>query len=278
LAVVFAGLVGFLLFNLLTPQQMAEWGWRIPFIFGLLIAPVGYYIRRNVDETLDRSNVAHTSWTDDLRNVWQNQRRAFFASFALLAFGGGNFYIMFIYMPTFAVRELNLGLNAPFISTLVAGTLSACGAIFWAGRVDRGTSPRLLYGMATVTIILIAYPLYAWIVQTPTLAGLVAMQVALAIPGSVIVGLGIVMSASLFAPNVRASVLGFNFNVTNSIFGGLAPLMVSYAVVVTGNKAAAAYYIVGVALIGLVGVFLLPGRQQANEMQGRLAETGNATV
>lgn len=276
LAVVFAGLVGFLLFNTLTPQQMGDWGWRLPFIFGLLIAPVGYYIRRHVDETLDVASVARTSWSDDIRQIWTKQRRAFLASFALLAFGGGNFYIMFIYMPTFAVRELNLGLNAPFVSTLVAGLLSAAGAIFWAGRVDRGASPRLLYGIATVAILLIAYPLYAWIIQAPTLWGLVALQVALAIPGSVIVGLGIVMNAALFEPRIRASILGFNFNVSNSIFGGAAPLMVSYAVATSGDKAAAAYYVILVGLIGLIGVCCLPGKAHTPRQHEGLGEPNGA--
>jgi MFS transporter, MHS family, proline/betaine transporter len=51
LAAVLASAFGVLLFTALTPEQLQSWGWRLPFVFGLLIGPVGFYIRSNVDET-----------------------------------------------------------------------------------------------------------------------------------------------------------------------------------------------------------------------------------
>ena len=46
-------LVVALLTAALTPEQMKDWGWRVPFVIGILTVPVGAYIRRNLEETLE---------------------------------------------------------------------------------------------------------------------------------------------------------------------------------------------------------------------------------
>jgi hypothetical protein len=51
LAVLLGAILGTLLTRSLTPETLDSWGWRIPFLFGLIIGPVGLYIRRNLDET-----------------------------------------------------------------------------------------------------------------------------------------------------------------------------------------------------------------------------------
>ncbi|MEV9269772.1 MFS transporter, partial [Klebsiella pneumoniae] len=50
ISLLLAAIFGAVLNNMLTPEQLASWGWRVPFIFGLLIAPAGIYIRRHLDE------------------------------------------------------------------------------------------------------------------------------------------------------------------------------------------------------------------------------------
>jgi MFS transporter, MHS family, proline/betaine transporter len=268
LAIVFAGLIGLAGTRLLTPAQLESWGWRVPFLIGLLIAPVGYYIRRQVDETLDRSEFARSSWQKDIVGVCRAKWPQLLAAFALLTMGAGNFYVTFIYMPTFAVRELGLGLYAPFLSTTVAGLISAFGAIFWASLVDRGVSARGLLGAAALLLAVIAYPLYAWVINAPSLGVLVIVQAVLAVPGSAIVGLVTVVCAGLFPVRVRASVLGVSYNITNTLFGGLAPLLVSWFVVSTGDKAGAAYYVIAMAMCGLAGVAVLVRRTALQPQPG----------
>ena len=51
--VVIASLFGYFLTTCLNDQQMLDWGWRVPFLFGLILGPVGLYIRRTVDESRD---------------------------------------------------------------------------------------------------------------------------------------------------------------------------------------------------------------------------------
>jgi MHS family proline/betaine transporter-like MFS transporter len=268
LAIVFAGIIGLAGTHLLTPVQLEAWGWRIPFLIGLLIAPVGYYIRREIEETLSPSELDSASWRQNVAGLCRSQWPQLTAALALLTMGAGNFYVTFIYMPTFAVRELGLGLYAPFLSTTVAGLISAFGAISWASLVDRGVSARWLLGSAALLLAIIAYPLYAWVIHAPSLGVLVLVQATLALPGSAIVGLVTVVCAELFPARVRASVLGVSYNITNTLFGGLAPLLVSWFVVSTGDKAGAAYYVIAMALCGLAGIGILARRVMRQPQPG----------
>jgi len=51
LAVLIGAILGTVLTRSLTPGALDSWGWRMPFLFGLIIGPLGLYIRRNLDET-----------------------------------------------------------------------------------------------------------------------------------------------------------------------------------------------------------------------------------
>lgn len=70
--------IGLLLTSVMTTPDLENWGWRIPFIVGLLIGPVGWYIRRSLPETLEQAAIEHPSstrrkshWREviDLRNT-----------------------------------------------------------------------------------------------------------------------------------------------------------------------------------------------------------------
>lgn len=65
---ILSGLVGIILSLSMSEQVANDWGWRVPFVLGILIAPVGFYIRRNLDETLD-SGEAHGSMSAVLSDV-----------------------------------------------------------------------------------------------------------------------------------------------------------------------------------------------------------------
>ena len=52
-ATLLASAFGTVLTATLTDAQLESWGWRIPFLFGLLIGPIGYYLRRFVDESAE---------------------------------------------------------------------------------------------------------------------------------------------------------------------------------------------------------------------------------
>ncbi|MBH3855188.1 MFS transporter [Pseudomonas aeruginosa] len=127
IAAVAAGLMGYLLTLWLDERQLQEWGWRIPFAAGLLVLPIGLYIRLNLAETFaGRGRQASTRSL--LGELFGNHRRALLLG--LLILSGSTITQYFLnYMTTFALTELHLPAGIAMLSTLVAGAALALSAL-----------------------------------------------------------------------------------------------------------------------------------------------------
>lgn len=104
MGIILSGLVGVILALSMSDQVTDEWGWRIPFLLGILIAPIGFYIRRNLDETLN-SDEAHGSMSavlsDVLRRYWAK------VVLCVLVISGATItQYFFIYTTTYALTTL----------------------------------------------------------------------------------------------------------------------------------------------------------------------------
>jgi len=111
LAVVLASLFGVGLSTLLTPDQVDAWGWRVPYFFGLLIGPTGFYIRRRADETPEFLAAKPTP-TPVRKLILEQWDRVLLAIGIAIVSNSSNYLIL--YMPTFAVTQLNLPASSGF--------------------------------------------------------------------------------------------------------------------------------------------------------------------
>src|SRR5215469_6914885 len=100
LSAVLATGFGVVLNSVLTAQQMEMWGWRIPFLFGLLIGPIGYYIRRHIDETLEFRS-AQTASAPLREAFWWGKTRLFVAVGTIVLVTVAAYTA--VYMPTYAI-------------------------------------------------------------------------------------------------------------------------------------------------------------------------------
>ncbi|MBR8165808.1 MFS transporter [Burkholderia vietnamiensis] len=109
----------------LTAAQMAAWGWRVPFFFGLLLGPVAYYIRAKVDETPEF--LAADVTANPLRDTFASHKARLVAAIGAVVLGTVATYLV-LFMPTYGVKQLGLAPSAAF-AYLVAhpgfGTLIA---------------------------------------------------------------------------------------------------------------------------------------------------------
>lgn len=109
---------GVLLTSSLSEAQLKSWGWRIPFFFGLLIGPIGFYIRRHIDETPEflATKKTQTPVRELLTRQWD---RALLAVGAVALSTRVNYLI--VYMPTYAIKELRLPASTGLLAGFVAG-------------------------------------------------------------------------------------------------------------------------------------------------------------
>jgi MHS family proline/betaine transporter-like MFS transporter len=117
LTTLLAAASGVLIESTLTTQQVHDWGWRLPFLLGLLIGPVALYIRKHVDESPEFARTEPAR--DPLRDAMRSHKYRMLVALGAVMLATVTLYIL-LYLPTYAVRELGLRSLDGFRSTLTA--------------------------------------------------------------------------------------------------------------------------------------------------------------
>src|ERR1700723_1769058 len=116
LSTLLASAFGVGLTSWLTPADMQSWGWRIPFLFGILVGPVGIYIRNHLEDATPPP-AQHAS---PIKEVLLRQKFRVLLGIGAIAISTAVNYLI-IYMPTYAVKTLNLPPTVGFVATFAAG-------------------------------------------------------------------------------------------------------------------------------------------------------------
>lgn len=243
---------------MMTPAQIEAGGWRWPFVFGLLIAPVGLYIRSKVDEPelflQARREARVAAMADTLRHEARPLLMAFGVSVLYLA----SAYVLFVYMPTFAVRQLQLPLLEALQATIVAGCVAfVCSPIIAAISDRIGRKPILQ--LATLAYLLLTYPAFVTLTAWPSVASLTLVQSGFALLLSMYGGPVVSVLAELFPTRLRSTAAGLVYNLVAAI-AGFAPFVVTWLIAATGNPRAPAFYVIAAALISGTALFWLRDR------------------
>jgi MFS transporter, MHS family, proline/betaine transporter len=246
-AVLLASLAAYAVNKFLSAEDAASWGWRIPFLVGLLIGPVALYIRNRMDESPEFHEVAHHH---PLLELAQHDKRRILAGAGIVAVGAAGSYLN-VYMPTFAYSQLHLPNSSAVLGTVTAGVINTLLPTFFGGLSDRLGRIRV---MATAGVIgaLIAYPLFLWLLAVPTVTTLICIQAILnAVFYCGYYATAPALLAELFPTRNRTSGVSIAYVLAQLVFGGITPLTVTWLVHATGNQAAAGLYIVFAACLSL---------------------------
>ena len=244
--------VGAALGAILSPEHLEAWGWRIPFLFGLVIGLAGYLLRRGSPEHTDHTRAV---MTNPVVETFKNHRLLLVKLSGVSAFLAVSFYLIFVYIVSWLelVDEIapskSLEINTLSMIVLVPLTLLA-GAL--SDRIGR--KPVLIIGA-----------LAGFIFSIPLMYGMYhqsALVIQLSQIGfALVVGLFngampalIVESAPAY---IRTTVVALGYNLTMGILGGLTPLVASWLIHRTENEMIPAYMIVAVAAVSLVAVMFV---------------------
>ncbi len=256
-ALLLGSLTGAVLTGLLSSEQMTAWGWRVPFLLGLAIGPIGLWIRRNMDES--PSFLSQTPPETPLSDTMRNHGREVFAGLGVTISWTVCAYGFLIYMPTYAVRQLHL----PQSSALLANSIGLAAVMVfspvfgaWSDRVGR----RIPLLIASATMVLLTYPLFLWITTSPSFVPLVVTQLIFGTLIAMYTGPAPTMLSELFPTNVRSTGLSLAYNFAVAIFGGFAPFIATVLIAWTGSKLAPTYYIIAANMVSLLAVALMINR------------------
>ena len=249
LSSVLASLFGVVLTSYMPAGMLADWGWRIPFAFGLLVGPVGLYIRQKLVEP---TMPAERSQGSAFATVFAAQKLRLLVAIGTVIMSTAVNYLI-VYMPTYAVKNLGVSATIGFISTL-------CGALILAGLTPfvghwSDTWGRWKVMMVSAILMLFSFfPCFVAMNASPGAATLVAVVVWLAFLKSVYCGALPALMSDLFPTATRATGLSLSYNVAVTAFGGLGPFVMTWLTSVTGDNLAPSYYLMALALLTLMAL------------------------
>ena len=248
-----SGLIGLALALLLSKSSFNAWGWRAPFALGVMIAPVGVYIRSQLVETLESpdherrggsaaiaARVLRENWTGLLLGV-------------ALVSGGTITQYFLINMTPYAIRTLHLPDSTAMLGTVTLGVTGGLVALAGGLLADRfgvrtiAIAPRLL-------LMLLLIPVMKLLVANPGAATLVAAIAVLSLLHAASVAVGIMLIPLVFPPAVRSTGLAISYSLGVAIFGGTATYVVTWLVGATGNPLASTYYVMAASVVMLLAV------------------------
>jgi MFS family permease len=260
LAVLIGALLGALLTRSLAPEALDSWGWRVPFLLGLVIGPVGLFIRRHLQETeafLEARGAATVR--QGFGATLATHLKEVLVCMGLTASGTISFYVILLYMPTFARTQLHLPLDQAFVAQSISLVCMIVLTPLSGALSDRiGRKPIII---AALTLYLaLVYPLFNWVHDNPSFDSLVIVQIVLCGLLGVFLGPTSTAAAEQFAARARSTGLGIAYNLAVMIFGGFAQFFVTWLIEATGSPIAPSFYVMFGAAIGVVASFFLVDR------------------
>jgi len=248
------GSAGAALINtMLSPAASDLWGWRLAFILGGLLGPVGFYIRKHVGETpvflRAQEPVAPLGTASNLARI------ACASGFTVL--WTVSYYILLDYMPVFLRTELHISRRAALWSNsagllVLIVTMPLMGAL--SDRIGR--KPLLL--SSCIAFAVLSYPLLRWMTSGVPLEAVVGVQILFALLISMFSGPAPAAIAEIFPTRFRTTGVSVGYSLSVAIFGGFAPLMATLLIARTGSPASPGYYLVAAAIVSTVTIALLP--------------------
>lgn len=262
-ALLLGALVGAAISHGLSPDALKSWGWRVPFLIGLIIGPIGFYIRRHLADSEAFLHAQKTARRATLGEVFKSHTRDVLCGLGSVIALTVTVYVLISYLPTFAVKQLKLPYAQSFYAVIVGNLLlmvlsPVAGA--WSDRIGRKGLSLWSLGI-TLAII---YPLFAWLATEPSVSKLIVVQALLSITLSGYYGPFGALIAELFPANVRSIGLSLAYNVAVMVFGGFGPLLVTWLIDTTGSPLAPTYYVMSGLALSIVAVACIPGKRHAD--------------
>ncbi|PMS18501.1 MFS transporter [Trinickia dabaoshanensis] len=250
LSILMAAMFGFALARLLPHAALDAWGWRVPFFFGLLIGPLGLYLRRFLEDAPDFTEAARTE--TPVRDVFATQKRMVLAAAGALAISTSVNYLL-QYVPTYAIRELHLPASTSFAATIVGGVILTCVtplAGYLSDRIGR------LIQMTTVAVLFVvtAYPAFSYTVDHLSKLTLFALVAWLALLKAIYFGALPALMSEMFPAATRSTGMSVAYNIGVTVFGGFTPAVVTWLISATANRSAPSFYVMVTAMISLAAL------------------------
>ncbi len=240
--------------KIMSESDLHSFGWRLPFLMGVLICFVGFYMRRQVtespeflEEQKNKDNVAHP-----LKEIAHKHKKQLTFAIGATMLHDLSFYLLFVYMTTYLTSVLGIAEDISFTINTVNLVVVSIVTVLSAWLSDKWGRRKIL-SAAAILFIIGTIPLMI-MVNTKSTENIFIAQLILAIAVGGYFGPIPALMIEAFPTRVRYSASALTTNISGPLFGGTAPMLVTWLIDKTGSNMVPAFYLTGAAVIALGAV------------------------
>ena len=255
-AIMVAAAMGFALNAVLEQSAISDWGWRIPFVFGCLIVPFIFILRRKLEETQEftarRHHLAMRQVFATLLANWQ----VVIAGMMMVAMTTTAFYLITVYAPTFGKKVLMLSASDSLLVTL----LVAISNFFWlpvGGALSDRFGRRPVLIAMTLLALATAWPALTMLANAPSFLMMLSVLLWLSFIYGMYNGAMIPALTEIMPAEVRVAGFSLAYSLATAVFGGFTPVISTALIEYTGDKASPGYWMSFAAVCGLLATCYL---------------------
>lgn len=243
---------------LLTAEQFATWGWRIPFLLAGPLGLFGLYLRLRLKESPAFEQMKEEAEQTDtsLREILIVNMRLLLLCIGLVIILNIAYYTVLSYLPSYLTEVLHMDSSRSLVFLVLTMLVMMC-VIGLVGKLSDRVGRKPVLVAACIGFILLSYPAF-WLLSQ---GNMVATIVGLAILGALVVLLAGTMPATLpaiFPTHIRYGGFAISYNISTALFGGTAPLVITWLISVTGDNYVPAYYLMAAAAIAVAPILTIP--------------------
>ncbi|HBT4832916.1 MFS transporter [Klebsiella variicola] len=255
-AIMVAAAMGFALNAVLEQSAISDWGWRVPFVFGCLIVPFIFILRRKLEETQEftarRHHLAMRQVFATLLANWQ----VVIAGMMMVAMTTTAFYLITVYAPTFGKKVLMLSASDSLLVTL----LVAISNFFWlpvGGALSDRFGRRPVLIAMTLLALATAWPALTLLANAPSFLMMLSVLLWLSFIYGMYNGAMIPALTEIMPAEVRVAGFSLAYSLATAVFGGFTPVISTALIEYTGDKASPGYWMSFAAICGLLATCYL---------------------
>lgn len=261
-AVLVAGLIGFGLASTLTAAQLESWGWRVAFLLGAAIVPLGLRLRRTLVETLSEDARKGSGKESSRRFLLISAAGLFVIAGATIS----NYTLE--YLTTYAQATLHMAVPTAFGATVVLGSIGVVGDLTGGWLADRFGPKRVLV-VPWLLLIVLVIPVFHFLDETRTAAALLGSTAALTFFHILGSSPAVLLFVQALPARVRAGATGVVYAVAIAVFGGTTQLFETFLIRWTGSAIAPGWYMMAAVAVALTGALLIPEQRRIETQEAR---------
>lgn len=251
-----------------TDTAFAAWGWRIPFLIGLFVLALAWYIHTKVEETpefrqaeRELAEKEQAGQNSPLRTILRHHLGTVLLAGGSFAVNTATFYILITGVLDYTTRELDMKKSAVLMVSLCVSLTQLVLIPAAAALSDRLGRIRI-YALGAVGIALWAVPMFL-LIDTGSLLWLAVGTFVAGCFLSIMYGPQAALFAELFTPEMRYTGASLGYQIAAVLGGGLAPFLMVLLLEATGTSMAVSGYIIGLSVIALLCIKVLAGRARS---------------